>query len=203
MKSIALAALGIAAVGMTYAALQVGQQAPPRKSPVGILPAKTLEDAKKKGHEIATFGGGCFWCTEDDFRRTKGVISTEVGYSGGHTKNPTYEEVCKHTTGHVECTKLEFDPKVISYEQVVRKFFQIHDPTQGNRQGPDFGEQYRSVVFTHSDEQMKIANKVRDDVQKTLTKKITTTIEKAPIFYRAEEYHQQYFEKQGKSHGGG
>jgi peptide-methionine (S)-S-oxide reductase len=158
----------------------------------------SFEEAKKKGHEVAVFGGGCFWCTERDFRRVKaGIIATDVGYMGGTVKNPSYEQVCTHTTGHIEVTRVEYDPKVISYRQVVDAFFQMHDPTQVMRQGPDVGEQYQSVIFTYSDDQAKIADAARADVAKKLNRKLATVIRPAETYWRAEDYHQQYYEKMG------
>jgi peptide-methionine (S)-S-oxide reductase len=168
---------------------------------VGTKTATTASAAKAKGTEIASFGTGCFWCSEDDLRRTKGVLATAVGYQGGRTSNPTYKQVGQGDSGHVEVTKFEFDPKVVSYRTLVVRFFEIHDPTQGNRQGPDIGEQYRSVIFTYSPEQTKIAQEVLKKTQKKLDRKITTTIEAAPPFWRGEDYHQQYYQKKGYSRG--
>jgi peptide-methionine (S)-S-oxide reductase len=149
----------------------------------------------------ATFGAGCFWCVEDIFRTTPGVQSTSVGYGGGHTKNPTYQEVCTDETGHAELVQVEFDPTVIPYEKLLDVFWGSHDPTQLNRQGPDIGTQYRSVIFYHDSEQQKIAtqSKERLDASGKLGKKIATQIQPAPEFYRAEEYHQKYYVKCGIS----
>jgi peptide-methionine (S)-S-oxide reductase len=159
--------------------------------------ADSPELAAKKGHEIAVFGGGCFWCTERDFRKVKGIRAADVGYMGGSVDRPTYEMVCTGATGHVEVTRVEFDPKMIAYKDVVRAFFKMHDPTQGNRQGPDHGEQYRSVIFTYSDAQAAQAKEILAEVQAKLPRKITTTIEPAKKYWRAEEYHQQYYRKLG------
>lgn len=175
-----------------------GPEAPIQKQnpvPVGTKTPATLEAAAARGLDLASFGGGCFWCVEDDFRRTKGVTASEVGYQGGRTASPTYETL--KGSGHVEVARFAFDPKVISYRTMVQRFFAIHNPTQGNQEGPDVGEQYRSVVFVHSPQQRKIAQEVLNEVQKTLPVKITTTIEDAPRFWRAEEYHQQYYQKKG------
>ena len=149
----------------------------------------------------ATFGAGCFWCVEDIFRTTSGVKSTTVGYGGGHTKNPTYEEVCTDMTGHAELVQVEYDPNVLSYEKLLDVFWKAHDPTQLNRQGPDIGTKYRSVIFCHDLEQQKIAqeSKQKLDDSGKLGKKITTEIKPAPEFYKAEEYHQKYYLKCGIS----
>ncbi|MEM2160322.1 MAG: peptide-methionine (S)-S-oxide reductase MsrA [Candidatus Nitrosotenuis sp.] len=149
----------------------------------------------------ATFGAGCFWCVEDIFRTTKGVTSTMVGYGGGKTKNPTYEEVCTDMTGHAELVQVEYDPKVISYENLLDVFWNSHDPTQLNRQGPDIGTQYRSVIFCHDSEQEKIAHASKEKLEKSgrFGKKIVTEIKPAPEFYKAEEYHQKYYLKCGIS----
>ena len=146
----------------------------------------------------ATFAAGCFWGVEEKFRKREGVLKTQVGYTGGHTKNPTYEEVCSHTTGHAEAVEIDFDPKKISYEQLLEVFWKTHDPTQLNRQGPDVGDSYRSAIFYHSDEQKKAAIKSKEEHQKKLSKKIVTQIVPASLFYRAEEYHQLYLSKTGR-----
>ncbi len=149
--------------------------------------------------ELATFGAGCFWQVEDEFRRLDGVIDTAVGYEGGHVDNPTYEQVCSGTTGHVEVCEVEFDPARVGFETLVDKYFEIHDPTQLNRQAPDVGYQYRSVIFAHSDAQRQAAEASRDMYQAELTKagygEITTEIADAPAYYFAEDYHQQYLAK--------
>lgn len=151
--------------------------------------------------EVATFAAGCFWGVESAFRELigKGVLSTTVGYTGGHTKNPTYKEVCSHTTGHAEAVEVEFDPAKVSYEKLLRVFWSIHDPTTPNRQGPDVGSQYRSAIFYHSDEQRQQAEKSKTELEKSGKWKnpVVTEITKAGEFYPAEDYHQQYFEKQG------
>ena len=147
----------------------------------------------------ATFGAGCFWGVELEFQNTPGVIGTTVGYTGGQTPNPTYKDVCYSNTGHVEVVQVEFDPSQVSYEALVRQFFGLHDPTQGNRQGPDVGVQYRSVVFTHSPEQKETATMVRDELAQSgrFRRPITTTVEDAPTYYPAEDYHQSYLKKRG------
>lgn len=147
----------------------------------------------------ATFAAGCFWGVEDAFRQVKGVTSTTVGYTGGATKNPTYKEVCTDRTGHAEAVDVEFDPQQVSYRELLALFFQSHDPTTLNRQGPDFGSQYRSAIFFHDAEQEKEAREAKAALEKAgvFKRPIVTQIVPAPEFYRAEDYHQQYFEKQG------
>jgi peptide-methionine (S)-S-oxide reductase len=149
--------------------------------------------------EKATFGAGCFWGVELAFRQIPGVVDAAVGYEGGHTERPTYKDVCTDTTGHAEVVEVEFDPSKVGYEDLLRVFWENHDPTQLNRQGPDFGKQYRSVIFFHSPEQEAIARKSKADLEKSgrFKKPIATVIEPAQTFWRAEEYHQQYLEKKG------
>jgi peptide-methionine (S)-S-oxide reductase len=149
--------------------------------------------------EKATFAAGCFWGVEAAFRKLKGVLATTVGYSGGHNKSPTYEEVCSDRTGHAEVVLVEYNPFVISYEQLLNLFWEIHDPTQLNRQGPDVGSQYRSVIFYHTPEQMAAALVSKEKAQKKHKKSIVTDVRPAEGFYRAEDYHQQYLEKRGLS----
>jgi peptide-methionine (S)-S-oxide reductase len=147
----------------------------------------------------ATFGAGCFWGVESAFRQVKGVTDMAVGYAGGALANPTYQDVCTDGTGHAEVVQVDYDPARVSYEELLRVFFEIHDPTALNRQGPDFGKQYRSVIFFHDKEQEVAAFKVRDELDraKRFVSKIVTQIAPAPTFYRGEEYHQRYFEKHG------
>jgi methionine-S-sulfoxide reductase len=147
--------------------------------------------------EKATFGAGCFWQVEAAFREIDGVIDTAVGYEGGHVDSPTYEQVCSGDTGHVEVCQVTFDPTTVSYEDLVQKYLEIHDPTQLNRQGMDFGWQYRSVIFADSDEHAEIARKVIESAQDRFRDPIVTEIELAAPFWRAEEYHQCYLEKRG------
>ena len=149
----------------------------------------------------ATFGAGCFWHVEDLLRKTKGVKSTQAGYIGGKLTNPTYEEVCTDTTGHAEAVQVEYDPNEISYDELLKVFWSNHDPTSLNRQGPDIGNQYRSAIFFHDEEQKKIAQKSKDELEKSgkFQKRIVTEIVPAPEFYKAEEYHQKYFQKHGLS----
>jgi peptide-methionine (S)-S-oxide reductase len=147
--------------------------------------------------ETVTFGAGCFWGVEYVFERVPGVVGTEVGYAGGHTENPTYRDVCSHGTGHAEVLRVEFDPSVVSFEQLLEVFWAMHDPTQVNRQGPDVGDQYRSAIFTSSDEQMRAAEASRDAAQARFDRPIATEITPASDFWRAEDYHQQYLVKRG------
>lgn len=149
----------------------------------------------------ATFGAGCFWHVEDLLRKTKGVKSTQVGYIGGKLAHPTYEEVCTDATGHAEAVQVEYDPNEISYSELLQVFWNNHDPTSLNRQGPDVGNQYRSAIFFHDEEQKKIAQKSKEELEKSgkFQKRIVTEIIPAPKFYKAEEYHQKYFQKHGLS----
>ena len=149
--------------------------------------------------EKATFGAGCFWGVEAAFRKVEGVSATAVGYSGGTLENPTYHDVCSGTTGHAEVLEVEFDPAVVSYEDLLEVFWSCHDPTTLNRQGLDVGTQYRSAIFFHSPEQEEAAkeSKERQDRSGRFGRPTVTEITRASTFYRAEEYHQKYFEKQG------
>jgi peptide-methionine (S)-S-oxide reductase len=149
--------------------------------------------------EKATFGAGCFWGVEVDFRNTPGVKDTAVGYMGGDVANPTYEQVCTDRTGHPEVFQVEFDPAEVSYETLLRTFWDAHNPTQLNRQGPDVGRQYRSVVFFHSPEQQEKALASKAQEQARYTTPVVTEIEPAKEFWRAEEYHQQYLLKRGRA----
>ena len=150
------------------------------------------------GHQLAAFAEGCFWGSEDTFRHVAGVTATAVGYTGGHTKNPTYDAVCTHTTGHAETVLVEFDPKKVSYQQLLQVFWDSHDPTTQNRQGPDVGDQYRSAIFTFSDAEAKMARESMAQEQKKLDRPVTTEIRPIGPFYLAEKYHQQYDEKTGR-----
>ncbi|MBU0629142.1 MAG: peptide-methionine (S)-S-oxide reductase MsrA [Nanoarchaeota archaeon] len=147
--------------------------------------------------EKATFGAGCFWSIEEAFRTLKGVKATTVGYMGGKLENPSYEDVCTDTTGHVEVVQLEYDPKLIKYEKLLTIFWKIHNPTTPNRQGFDIGTQYRSVIFYHTDKQKEIAEKSKKQEQKKHTSTIVTIIEPAREFWKAEDYHQKYLMKRG------
>jgi peptide-methionine (S)-S-oxide reductase len=147
----------------------------------------------------ATFGAGCFWGVEAAFRQLDGVTRTEVGYEGGTLENPTYEDVCSHTTGHAEVVQVTYDPDRISYEQLLEVFWAKHDPTQLNRQGWDIGDQYRSVIFFEDEEQREVALRSKAQEQTRHAKSVVTQIEPASTFYVAEDYHQQYLEKRGRS----
>ena len=160
--------------------------------------------------ETAIFAAGCFWGVEAEFRRADGVLSTRVGYTGGHKEHPTYRQVCGHRTGHAEALEVTFDPEQITYEELLERFWATHDPTTKNRQGPDLGSQYRSAIFFTSPEQEAAARASRDEQQRRLEedggrglfhqrKRIVTEITAAPTFWPAEDYHQQYLEKRGRA----
>ncbi|MCH7645599.1 MAG: peptide-methionine (S)-S-oxide reductase MsrA [Nitrospinae bacterium] len=152
--------------------------------------------------EKATFGAGCFWGVEAAFRKIKGVTATSVGYTGGSLDSPTYEDVCTGRTGHAEVVEVEYDPSQVSYDELLAVFWDIHDPTTLNRQGPDVGTQYRSVLFFHIEEQEAAANKSKEKIQSSgrFTRDIVTEITPASQYYKAEDYHQQYLEKRGLIH---
>jgi peptide-methionine (S)-S-oxide reductase len=147
--------------------------------------------------ETASFGAGCFWQVEVEFRNTPGVLDAIVGYMGGELENPTYEQVCTDRTGHAEVVEVKFDPEEISYEDVLEVFWRLHDPTQLNRQGPDVGRQYRSAIFVYDGEQRAAAEASKERAQSRFSKPIATTIEPASTFWPAEDYHQRYLEKRG------
>ena len=147
----------------------------------------------------ATFGAGCFWGVEAAFRQLDGVTGTRVGYTGGHTENPTYRDVCSHTTGHAEVVEVTYDDEQLSYDDLLRVFWGKHDPTQLNRQGWDIGDQYRSAIFFHDDEQQEAATRSKAEEQTRHKNQVVTLVEPAQTFYEAEDYHQQYLEKQGRS----
>lgn len=152
--------------------------------------------------EKATFGAGCFWGVEAAFRKIKGVSATSVGYTGGSLDSPTYEDVCTGRTGHAEVVEVEYDPSQVSYDELLAVFWDIHDPTTLNRQGPDVGTQYRSVLFFHIAEQEAAANKSKEKIQSSgrFTRDIVTEITPASQYYKAEDYHQQYLERRGLIH---
>ena len=143
--------------------------------------------------EIATLGGGCFWCTEAVYQQLNGVEKVESGYSGGRIPDPTYEQICESNTGHAEVIRLQFDNTIVGYRDILEIFFTIHDPTTLNRQGNDVGTQYRSVIYTHSEQQMVLAREVIAAMAHVWDAPIVTELQEAPIFYPAEEYHQNYF----------
>jgi peptide-methionine (S)-S-oxide reductase len=152
--------------------------------------------------EKATLAAGCFWGVEAAFRKVKGVVSTSVGYTGGSFKDPTYEDVCSGRTGHAEAVEVEYDPSRVSYDELLTVFWDNHDPTTLNRQGPDIGTQYRSAIYVHTPQQKAAAIASKENLQKSGRYKnpISTEITPASQFYRAEDYHQQYFEKSGSAH---
>ena len=150
--------------------------------------------------ETATFGAGCFWLVEAAFHKVKGVVSTSVGYMGGHFENPSYLDVLSRITGHAEVCQVKYDPSVVSYEALLDVFWSIHDPTSLNRQGADRGEQYRSVIFFHTQEQEQICRQSKEKLERSLKydKAIVTQIQRASTYWLAEDYHQQYFKKKGR-----
>lgn len=148
--------------------------------------------------EKALFAAGCFWGVQFYFDQIPGVTKTTVGYTGGHTKNPIYEAVCSHTTGHAEAVLLEFDAEIVEYAVLLRHFFRMHDPTQLNRQGPDIGDNYRSAIFYFDEEQKAVAEHIKTEVQHTISRPIVTELTKASEFYPAEDYHQKYAERTGR-----
>lgn len=176
---------------------------PGRETPLSISGRHYVSgqriDEVPDGHEVAVFGMGCFWGAERKFWTLPGVHSTAVGYAGGFTKNPTYEEACSGHTGHAEVVRVVYDPAVVSYDELLKVFWESHDPTQGMRQGNDVGTQYRSAVYTTNDEQLAIARRSLERYQAALTRagrgKISTELAPAGPFYFAEEYHQQYLAK--------
>ena len=147
----------------------------------------------------ATFGAGCFWGVEMSFRRLEGVTDAAVGYAGGHTESPTYHDVCGHGSGHAEVVEVEYDQARIGYESLLEAFFEMHDPTSVNRQGPDIGDQYRSVIFFHTPEQQATAERFKNELDAAgrFARPIATAIKPVPTFWRAEDYHQRYIEKRG------
>lgn len=149
--------------------------------------------------QTATFGGGCFWCVEAVFEELNGITSVVSGYAGGHKENPTYKEVCDGTTGHAEVCQIQYDPKIVSYAELLEVFWKTHDPTTRNRQGNDVGTQYRSVIYYHNDEQKQLAEgyKKKLDEEKIWPNPIVTEIEPLPKFYPAENYHQDYYSENG------
>lgn len=156
-----------------------------------------MQKEQKNSVEIATLGGGCFWCIEAAFQEIRGVINVESGYAGGKTVSPTYEQVCTGTTGHAEVVQVTFDPKIISFKDILEVFFTAHDPTTLNRQGADVGTQYRSVIFYHNERQKKIAEQViqKFDAARVRDDAIVTTVEPLKKFYKAEDYHRKYFDR--------
>ena len=199
---VAVAAAGIAALGLLMPPTRAGngERVMVGNPACGTHPGKvghgtTLVPAGK--NQLAIFAQGCFWGVEERFRKVPGVVATAVGYTGGRTQNPSYEDVCSHTTHHAEAVLVEFDPDKVSYESLLRFFWETHDPTSGDRQGPDRGDQYRSAIFTFGGEQQSAAVVSRSEEQKHLVDPITTAIKEAGPFWVAEDYHQQWDEKHG------
>lgn len=162
------------------------------------LPLYTVaqdKDELSKGKQVAYFAAGCFWGVEDAFKEIKGIKSTVVGYTGGKLENPTYQDVCSHGTGHAEAVRVVFDPKIISYEKLIEQFLKLHNPTTLNRQGPDVGDQYRSAIFYTNEDQLALAKKTIASEQANMKEKIVTSLEPFQKFYSAEDYHQDYFQK--------
>jgi peptide-methionine (S)-S-oxide reductase len=163
---------------------------------IGSIHAAEMNDTKSSSRvETAVFGGGCFWCLDAQFKLVNGVKSVVSGYAGGTTKNPTYEQVCSETTGHAEVIQVEFDPAVVTYADLLRKFFHAHDPTTLNRQGPDVGTSYRSIILYRDANQKAVAEAVKSEAQKDWPDPIVTEIVPLQAFYGAEDYHQDYFAK--------
>ncbi len=190
-RTIGLAAMAAALGGCA------NQDAP--AAPSASTTTRPSDEGKNMNLETATFGAGCFWGVEAEFAKIPGVKSTAVGYCGGKTTNPTYRDVCSHETGHAEVVQIKFDPTKVTYQELVDIFFELHDPTTLNRQGPDVGDQYRSVVFFSSPEQERIAKATKERLGKSgeFRNPIVTQIVPAVTFYPAEDYHQKYFEKHG------
>jgi len=157
-----------------------------------------MAESQASGTQKATFAAGCFWSVELVYQREPGVLKTEVGYTGGHVKNPTYEQTCSGTTGHAESVQVEFDPKQVSYERLLEIFWNKHDPTTPNRQGNDIGSQYRSAIFYHNDEQKALAEAGVVEQTKKRGKQVVTEVKPAGEWWKAEEYHQRYLEKGGQ-----
>ena len=214
--SILASCRSVAADGLTSPMPEAGRRPPAPPQPAGGPPARGAAPgaeggvataparagrgtplAPRPGHELAAFAAGCFWGVEDAFRKVPGVTATAVGYSGGHTKDPTYEEVCDHGTGHAETVLVEFDPAKVGYERLLAVFFRIHDPTTVDRQGPDVGDQYRSAIFTFSPAQEAAARAAGTAASAKIGRPVVTRIQPAAPFYLAEGYHQQYAERTG------
>jgi peptide-methionine (S)-S-oxide reductase len=167
------------------------------KSHASVASEPRHDSVDLEGLQRATFAAGCFWGVEAAFREIEGVVRTRVGYTGGRTVDPTYEQVCSDTTGHAEAIEVWFDPALVGYDELLSVFWSIHDPTTPNRQGWDFGSQYRSAIFFHDADQEKLAIASREKRQAGVARPIVTEIVPAPAFYEAEDYHQRYFEQHG------
>jgi len=206
-KVLAVSVLSMACHGVTTQPVATSESAAPQpemtktNGKVGTDPGHSTATGAKLvpvgNDKLAAFAAGCFWGVEDGFRHVPGVVATAPGYSGGHTENPTYEDVCTHTTGHAEAVLVEYDPAKVSYEKLLQAFWMMHDPTQVNRQGPDYGDNYRSVIFTFDDDQARVAKASKAKEQPNHDKPIATSIEPMRVFYKAEAFHQQYSERTG------
>lgn len=196
-RTLTLAAVLIVAVAV-LGAYGFGSPGSTKMRPNGLYLTKNAPENIGKT-ELAAFSAGCFWGVEDQFRHQKGVVATAVGFSGGHVPHPSYRRVCEGDTGHAESVMVEYDPKLVSYSQLLDLFWSIHDPTTPNQQGPDIGEQYRSIIFYHTPAQMREAYASKRKLEKSgeLKDPIVTEILPAKPFYKAEDYHQQYVEKGG------
>ena len=171
----------------------------PKNTPMNNTKGENPETASRHS-DTATFGAGCFWCVEAQFKMLEGVLDVRSGYSGGHVKNPSYKEVCTGTTGHAEVCQIVFDPSIISYDELLSAFWQAHDPTQLNRQGNDIGTQYRSVIFYHNETQRRLATEYKDKLnrEKVYKDPVVTELSSFTAFYPAEDYHRDYFELHGE-----
>jgi peptide-methionine (S)-S-oxide reductase len=198
-NTVALVAVGVTAVGLSAAYVLLKYAGTVSQQETKKMVTAKIADSKSGRVERAVFGAGCFWGVEAAFRRTPGVLSTEVGYAGGTLLNPTYEQVCTDTTGHAEVVAVEFDPGQVTYDQLLDVFFNNHNPTQLNRQGPDFGKQYRSAVFYADDAQRQAAEAAKERLAASgkHAKPIVTQIAPLSNYFPAEDYHQQYLEKRG------
>lgn len=204
-KIIAIAAIGLLVVLLVPVFMSLQKSESPRSSSTEPLAGDTTEEMNRVNEEnmantkTATFGAGCFWGVESVFQQLDGVTATSVGYMGGKVQNPSYRQVCTDLTGHAEVVRVEYDPEKISYDRLLEVFFELHDPTQVNRQGPDVGTQYRSAVFYYDDDQMKTAeaSKAKLAASGQYKKEIATEIVPAAEFWMAEEYHQDYYKKKG------
>jgi len=190
----------LAAATWLFSSVVATAEAPPRLTAQKLVVTRQAPTPLPKT-EVASFAAGCFWGVEQEFRKEPGVIATAVGYAGGHTASPTYDDVSLGRSGHAETVRIEFDPKVVSYARLLDLFWHLHDPTTPNRQGLDVGEQYRSIVFTFDTRQQQMALASRDALQRSgeLVAKISTEIIPASTFTKAEEYHQQFVEKGGRA----
>ncbi len=201
-RAIVLSIVSLAALASGVGCAVSGAVPMPSGGKVGTNPANIIQfgpsHLKATGkNELASFSGGCFWGTEDIFRQVPGVLATAVGYTGGHTSFPTYEDVCSHRSGHAETVLVEFDPSKVTYKKLLSIFWENHDPTTVDRQGPDFGNNYRSAIWTFSATQAIQAKESLQEAQKKLKNRIVTEIKSAQPFYMAEDFHQQYDEKHG------